>query len=232
MTYTSSLSSKFCLGIALSLIGLQAFFGSSFGQTDAVSNERGYRDCNLRRLEACQDTNQIFWGYRGPGMSHSYAKPELPSAIKKFLRGAPPIHVSRYSFSASTIAEESLVGPGDRYRFPTREWFFTGFTPHDAPDQAAIIFDATGHILLIATLGPDMAVAPKTGYGGRPQKLTIYVHTPEPDGQFVQRVIQWAHDTVAERNKAYPALPSDTMGSIMIVTASKGQREWSTRLLQ
>jgi hypothetical protein len=232
MVHSLPLSWRFRLSIALSLVGLLAPFASSFGQPDAASNERGYHNCNLHHLEACQNTNQMFVGLRGPGWSHEFGKPELPSAIKNFLRGAPRIDTLGHSFSASAVVEESLTGPGDRYRFPTAEWFFTGFAPHDAPDQAAIIFDAAGHILLIATQGPDMTVAPKGAYGGYPQNLTIYMHTPQPDDKFIQRIIQWARDAVAERNKTYPALPSDKMGPIRIVTASKDQRKWNIRLLE
>lgn len=205
--------------------------GGTLGQAGANSNERGYRDCNLQHLEACRNTNQIFMGLRDGDWSHSYRKPELPAAIKKFLRRAPTIDTLGHSFSASEVVEESLTGPGNRFRFPTGEWFFSGFTPHYAPDQAAIIFDAAGHILLIATLAPDMSIAPKGAYGGYTQDLTIYLHTPEADGKYVERVVQWARHSVSERNKTYPELPSDEIGTIRIVTASTNQRQWNTRVL-
>ena len=136
------------------------------------------------------------------------------------------------SFSAAEVAEESLWGPGKRFHLPSGAWFFTGFTPHDAPDRAAIVFDAAGDVLLIATLGPDMNVPPKTGYGGRPQNLTIYLHNAERDWKYVERVVHWARDSISDSNTSYPDLPKDEMGAIMIVTAAKDQRHWSTRVLK
>jgi len=211
---------------ALALAGFCAAYAA---ESPRDANERGYRECDLKHLSSCQNTNQLIWSL--PPTHHR--KMDFDRALRQFLRGAPRIHFEQYSWSAATVALESLTGPGDLpLRFPTGEWFFWGFTPHAAPDQAAIIFDATGHILLIATLGPDMSVPPKGAYGGYPQKMTIYLHTPAPDRKFIEHVVRWARDSVSERNKTYPRLPSDEMGTIKIVTASKDQQQWNARVLE
>ncbi|MDR3527673.1 MAG: hypothetical protein P4L57_10360 [Rhizomicrobium sp.] len=216
---------------AIVIAGLAAS-ACSFAQTSESANEKGYRDCNLRRLEACDNTNQIFTGLRGPGWSHSYHKPELPAAIEKFMRRMSSIDVVGHSFTTSEVVEESLYGPGSRFHFPSGEWFFDGFTPHNATEQAAVIFDATGQIVLLATLQTNMNIPPKGGYGGYTKNLTIYLHSPEPDGKFVDHVVAWACDTIAERNRTYPLLPSDEMGTIAVVTASKDQTVWVSRIIK
>jgi hypothetical protein len=231
MTYALHSKGQLLRSRHLLIVALVAM-SSSLAQASENQNELGYRNCDLQHLEACQNTNQMFVGLSARGWSSSYKKPELPAAIDRFLRGAPRINVLNYSFSASETVKESLWGPGSRYRFPSGEWLFTGFTPHAAPDRAAIIFDDSGHVLVIATLQPNMNVPPKGAYGGYPQDLTIYLHAPEPEGKFIERVIQWARDSVAERNKAYPEIPNDEMGVIRIVTAATDQQQWHTRVLK
>src|SRR5258708_38071954 len=129
------------LYIALAVLVLAEPYGAYGATTKLDSNTEGYLHCDLNSLTDCQNTNQIFNGVRGSHHSQFYRKKAFPAAIKRFLRGAPEYHVAKFSFSAAQVARESLWGPGERFQFPSGELFFDGFTPHDAPDCAAVIFD-------------------------------------------------------------------------------------------
>ena len=199
---------------------LLTFPCSSYGETSAEANIDGYMHCDLHNLVACQNTNQIFSGLRDRKSKHRYAKTAFPKAISHFLNGAPKYHTGKYSFSASQVAQESLWGPGERYQFPSGELLFDGFTPHDAPDCAAVIFDSKGKILLIAILNRDDSNSRDSLYR---HVLRIYTHDEKPKPEFVQHLQNWARGVV-DNLSGYPGLPKDTFGGTQYIVRTTGAR--------
>jgi hypothetical protein len=199
-------------------------YGAYAAETPADINKRGYRECDLGHLSLCQNTNQLVWG-------PAHRKAGFDWVLKEFLRGAPRIHLSKYSWSASEIARDSLTGPGDR---PTRltngAWFFWGFTPHDAPDCAAIIFDRNGVILLVATLSVTKAAQSTRRIDPSRHVVTIYAHRPEPSPQLVQRVRNWAKESVAAMY-SYPGLPKNVLVGTRMLTYGSADGRWDVRWL-
>jgi hypothetical protein len=203
---------------------LVLLLGAHFASTSAIAEtdrDRGYRDCTQRNLAACQDSNQLIWG---PGFSPR-RKTGFDKSLNDFLRGAPKEHLLTYSFTAASIARESLTGPGDPpFRLSGGEWFFWGFTPHDAPDMAAIVFDSAGRIVLVGTLRDGDATEIPVSAGR--SVLTIYIHQPEPSADVVQYVQRWARHA-ADGRKTYTGQPRTLVGTRALTLAqSHWQKRW------
>lgn len=189
--------------------------------------ESGYKECDLKHLDVCHDTNQLIWGPR----AHPVRKSGFDRALKKFLQDAPRIHLMKYSWNAAEVARDSLTGPGDPpVRFPGGEWFFWGFTPHDAPDMGAIILDPAGKILLVATLSAKCCGTAPKNFISNQHVLTIYVHSPEPSTTFIKYAQNWARRGVAGMHN-YPGTPKDVFAGTRILTASTKTHRWDERWL-
>jgi hypothetical protein len=189
------------------------------------TNETGYRECSLERLSACQNTNQLFVGLYGKSGFHSVAKPGFAGALEKFLQGAPRIRFLNHSWSAAKIARERLMGPGnERVHFPSGEWFFDGFTPHDAPEKGVVIFDSAGNILLVATLNFTVN-ASLPDYVGYHHVLTIFVHSQTTSAKFARYVQDWARRAIAGMFN-YPGTPKDVFAGTELLVAENGGRQW------
>jgi hypothetical protein len=111
----------------------------------------GYRDCSLHTLSACENSNQLFFG-PDDRCGNATPKEEIWDALAHFLKGAPTPYDTADAGSAASDIGEALLGPGTRQRLASGEWFFSGFTPHAAPEQAAALFDAHGDIIAVALL--------------------------------------------------------------------------------
>jgi hypothetical protein len=128
-------------------------------------------DCSLKQLGACKDSNQLFWSQ--PASGRARAKGELPAALARFLAGAPKLYIGKDGFTPAQTAKESMTGPGDHHdRQADGSWFFDGFTPHDATDRAATLFNADGTIKAVALLNTDTDTP--GAFDGDHVKLRLY----------------------------------------------------------
>jgi hypothetical protein len=201
--------------------------GAGAAETAATVNERGYKECDLKHLSSCRSTNQLIWSL---GAS-VHRKAAFDRALREFLRNAPKIHELKYSWSAAEIARDSLTGPsGTPTKLGNGDWFFQGFTPHDAPDCAAIVFDPNGAILLVATLNSADTADSTSHFDPSHHLLTIYSHRNEPSAQVLLRVHAWAEETVAEMG-SYPGLPKNLLVGTRILTQGASDGRWETRWL-
>jgi len=89
------------------LLLLAITVGSLSGVAAAAesSYEAGYRNCDLKHLGACQNSNQLFAGLPG-----SAPKRDFSDALTSFLASAPEYDTFGYRFSAAEVAQESLTG--------------------------------------------------------------------------------------------------------------------------
>jgi hypothetical protein len=213
------------LALALSLFA----FAHVANAVELNANMIAYRDCSLKRLDACQNSNQLVWGPFGSS-GKSSRKADFDKAFKLFLCGAPRIRNSGHSWSAADVALESITGPGDPpTRFPDGTRLFFGFTPHDAPDMAAVAFDTKGKIILIATLNSDSS--PRANYPSEEQRLlTIYLRNQEPSPALMKTLQAWARKSTSEQY-VYPGTPSNVFAGARILQAVKGSRRWEERRL-
>ena len=182
-------------------------------------NELGYRDCNLKNLSACRNSNQLFVGPPALPPPPGYQKHDFTDALNTFLRNAPIVN----GFAAYDVAVESITGPGDP---PTQiaagEIFIDGFTPHFAVDRAAVILTATGQIELVATLNrPDTTTEQ---YDFRRHFLRVYVHTQSPKREWLDHVQIWAKTLVSSFG------PEASFAGTELLIAN-GRMQWETRLL-
>ena len=140
----------------------------------AAAQTQSGQDCGPRNLAACENSNQLFWGPE----RHGRAAPrhEFADALNRFLRDAPALYSGPYRFSPASVAHDALMGPGETVHLADGGWFFTGFTPHDAPDQGAVLFDAHGAILAVALLNTMTDAAATGGAAPGPYRLRIYSH--------------------------------------------------------
>lgn len=190
-----------------------------------VAYERGYRECDQSHLDVCQNTNQLIWG---PINTGGHRKEAFDRNLKLFLAGAPKVHFLKFSWSAAQVALESLTGPGGPpVRLKDDAWFFDGFTPHDAPECGAIVFDADGTIVLVATLRSGEGPKERADDALNVHGFTIYVHQPEPDQAVVQYVQNWARGVVKGLYN-YPGLPKSRFGNTRILTSDE-RHQWRER---
>lgn len=201
------------------------FVAPAIASANENTNGAGYRNCSLSRLDACQNTNQLFFGIEGKIGFHSVRKREFSAALQEFLLGAPEIRMLGHDFKAADIAVETLVGPGSRVRLQNGDWFFDGFTPHEATQRGAVMFGSTGRIKLVATLCSGLNVATQN-YGLEEYVLTIYTRDRALDPKTVSYVRDWARRAVAGYY-SYPSLPKDAFVGIQLLTASPGSKHWN-----
>ena len=166
-----------------------------------TAGDAGYRGCGPRNLAACQNSNQLFWGLANKS-GKSPAKREFRDALSAFLRGAPKLYLGKAGFSAAQIASSALVGPGDHHDRLTNGWFLDGFTPHDAPERGAVIFDPDGKIRLVALLNveADTATPGPTEQQMSQYRLRLYSHDSQPDAANIALLDKWARGLVATYN--------------------------------
>lgn len=213
--------------IQLSVFLLTTIFvgGAALAQPD---RDLGYRNCNLHNLSACQDSNQLFFG--PPDGLHYARKNEFANAISHFLSGAPPLYLDRHAFRVSDAAEDSLVGPGDHHdHLSSGDWFFDGFTPHDAPDKGAVLFKPDGEIVAIAIL--DVSTddpTPKINLGQ--YVLRIYSHDTDPPIDLLELLHQWGKSAVNPKSDYPGALPDNDLVATHIY--SRVENHWVSKLLQ
>jgi hypothetical protein len=208
---------RFVLAVAL-------FTLPALAQNDHAS---GYRDCSPKKLEACQDSNQLFFG-PFKGINAGSSKAGFRNVLAKFLAGAPKIYVGKQGFSVMQSAVESLTGPGDHHdRLPDGVWFFDGFTPHYAPNRGAVLFAPGGNILAIALVdtGTD---APGANNGGEVQ-LRIYVHDRDPSSYQLKLLRTWANGDMIGQSLYPGALPVRQLVRTQLITRSG--KNWSNRTL-
>lgn len=185
----------------------------------------GYRDCDLSHLAACKDSNQLRWGGAGK------TKGEFDRAVTAFLNGAPRHYLSKFSWPAATVFLEAITGPGGAPEtLPGGAIFFDGFTPHDAPDCAAIVFNSDGSIVAAATLlaGTNRPVADNTAYYAH--LLTIYTRDTQLSPAVIARIKGWAKST-ADGLYTYPGLPKDRFAGAVIFTGD-AQNHWQEQTLE
>jgi hypothetical protein len=167
----------------------------------------GYRDCSPHNLSACQNSNQFFFGPSG-NSPRAPRKSEFSDALKKFLLRAPKNYSSKFGFAPAQIAQESLTGPGDHHdRLPNGDWFFDGFTPHDAPDKGAVLFDGAGRIIAVALVNTDTDVpSPKANFGQ--YRLRIFSKDNPPKADHLKLIREWA-SSVIDPKSVYPGVFPD-----------------------
>lgn len=195
------------------------------GSRELTSNDIGYRDCSLKHLSACQNSNQLFFGPSAGG--HVPRKTDFESALATFLRGTAYQRVAQYKFSTLSVARESLVGPGNSpVRLSGGELFFDGFDTYYAPDRAAVIFDATGHIVLVATLGSKTDAAPPHAMHNSDRVLTIYVREIPQKSALIAYVRDWGQRMLAN-GITYPGvIPKNVLASTEIFIAPDNAPDW------
>jgi hypothetical protein len=173
----------------------------------------GYRNCGLHRLEACQNTNQLFFGPEKKGGKHT-RKTEFSQALRWFLAGAPKTYIGAQSFNTADSAENEFVGPdGAPERLAAGEWLFRGFEPHASPFSGYVLFDAKGRIELAATLGTETDVATSQS-GSADYILRIYSHGAESRSDILDKLKGWAKDAVGNESKYPSALPPNRFAGV------------------
>ena len=169
-------------------------------------NAEGYRDCSLHRLEACQNTNQLFFGPEKRGGKHT-RKTEFSRALRRFLAGTQKTFIGAQSFNTADSAENEFGGPdGPPERLASGEWLFRGFEPHASPFSGYVLFDAKGHIELAATLGTETDVATSLS-SSADYVLRIYSHGSEPKSDIRDKLKDWAKAAVGNES-TYPGVLS------------------------
>ena len=211
--------------LALATLGQPAFAQSHDHTT-------GYRKCSLHNLAACDNSNELFWG-RWSKNGKAVRKDEFPDALMRFLRGAPELYLGRFGFEPAQVASESMVGPGSHHdALPDGYWFFDGFTPHEALDQAAVLFDAKGTVVAVALLNTDvdernakaLTAADLSRY-----RLRIYCHAPELPAALMKVLTDWGRQATPKGSMYRGVFPdSSLIGTELIVL--HGQ-EWRIRAL-
>jgi hypothetical protein len=182
----------------------------------------GYRDCSLRNLSACQNSNQLFSG--PPSATNQIQKTDFTDALAAFLRDAPTIETAGQRFTASDVAQESLIGPGNApTRFATGEIFLDGFTPHYAFNRGAVIATPTGDIKVVATLSSPDSNAPRT-LDLRRHLLRVYAHELEPKTEWIEHLQAWAKSAIDTFG------PDQAFGGTELLIAD-GRQHWQSRLL-
>jgi hypothetical protein len=202
-------------------------------QTAMEKHEQGYRDCNLHKLDACEDSNQLFFG---PLMQKpAKGKPETLAALRRFLRGARKTYMvfagRTDSFDVAESAIAQFTGPdGPPEHLPTGEWLFRGFEPHASPFSAYVMFDASGHILLVGMIDTSTDI-PKAPEHHADYVLRIYSRSGEPQPDIVAKWQNWAREAVGDKS-AYPGAipPNRFVGTeLFIAKDNKWSSHWLDR---
>jgi hypothetical protein len=212
----------------LSVVAMTLAAGISTAVAQENENIEGYLHCSLRNLVACQNSNQLVTGVIGKSFaSGSLEKKDTTNAIRNFLRNAPVLYLTGSSFSPAQTAVESFWGPGEKpVQFSTGEWFFDGFTPHDATDRAAIIFSNEGRILSVALVSTstDEATA-------RPNfaqyVLRVYTRDSDPKSEFLEKFQAWARKVVGNESMYPGVFPNNQLIETHLVIFENGR--WITR---
>lgn len=180
---------------------MRAAIAASLVLLSAVTATAQPSSCALGNLAACQSSNELFWG---PPKKSGKPMPrrEFREALATFLHGAPLLYLGKIGFSASQVASGALIGPGDHHDRISGGWFFDGFTPHDAQERGAVLFDAGGAIKLVALLnvetdkaGPDPGTEDMNHY-----RLRIYSHG-KADAANIRLLQNWAGYTIQSDNR-------------------------------
>lgn len=207
---------------------LAAFSSLTAGAAED-ENRRGYRNCNLDHLEACQNSNQLFFGPFGKDPAPR--KHRITTALNQFLRGAPKTHLAGYSFDIGRSVAGQFVGPsGAPEHLPGGEWLFAGFEPHASPYSAYVMFDKNGRILLVATLDSTTDGNSSVRSKFEDYTLRIYSRSGEPRPDIVAEWQGWARKAVGEQSN-YPGIlaPNRMFGTEIFV--ADGNR-WSSHWLK
>jgi len=208
-----------------SIIAIALLFGAS-ASTFAATRQDNYRDCGLKQLARCDDTNELFFGpFDKTG--HSKAKTEFPQAIHRFLAGAPKLYTGKFGFTAANVVRESLVGPGTHHdRLPEGDWFFDGFDTYYGPDRGAAIFDASGKILALALLDGNTDEPAKVRLAAF--ELRIYSHG-ELAPVLLAKLQEWGRSSVDPKSLYPGALPPNVLVDMRLYVLAGGH--WTMRPL-
>ena len=192
--------------------GATATNGFSLVEPEKPPTVNGYRHCGLHALAACENSNQLFWG-ESDRHGNSIAKHEIRDALDRFLKGAPTPYITEVlppdvQTDVARDIGDGLVGPGPS-RLIGGEWFFSGFTPHAAMEQAAALLDLRGNILAVALLDDNRGTF----------SLYVYSHgVLRTDRLALFRT--WAQEAAGASSR-----PDKTVGIEM------GTKDWTTRSL-
>ena len=187
----------------------------------------GYRDCSLKKLAACQNSNQLF--FSSPKGTPSPRKTDFEDALEKFLLGAPYQRVAQYKFSAYSVARQSLIGAsGKPVRLSGGELFMDGFNTYYDPDRAAVIFDAAGHIVLAATLGSQTDAALPHMMRLSQRVLTIYVRETPHKAALIAYAQDWAHRALVDNAAKYSGAAKDTLAETDIFSSGDNASSWAS----
>ena len=70
----------------------------------ALAAESGYRDCAMRNLSACQNSNQLVWAEAGKSGKDRAPVQEFHKALAAFISHAPPLYIGKAGFDPAQIA--------------------------------------------------------------------------------------------------------------------------------
>lgn len=181
-------------------------------------------NCSMQHLDRCENSNQLFWTATGG------QKQEFRNRLRIFLENAPAENVGQFSFTASSTAEEAMIGPGGPpVTLPTGELFISGFTPHFAPQKGATVFTPRGKIVLVAVLTSATTSSERKPDLSR-HVLEIYAHDQTPAPELISYVRTWATTAVDHLNN-YPGLPRDSFAGIQLWTRADTTKNWSLTTL-
>lgn len=209
----------------LSLVAIM----SAAAQSAQNESQQGYRDCNLDRLDACQNSNQLFFGPFGKGPAKR--KTQITAALNHFLQGAPKTYIGQWSFDVRDSAAEQFIGPsGAPEHLPGGDWLFAGFEPHASPYSAYVMFDKGGNILLVGTV--DSAA----DAGGHRDKLEdyalrIYSRSGPPRPEIVAKWQAWARKAVGDQSVYPSVLPANHLlgTEVFIANGNRWSSHWLDR---
>ena len=192
--------------------------------TGAIAKAQDSGDCTLRNLAACQNSNDLFWGAADKS-GRTTAKREFRDSLAAFLRNAPRLYLGKSGFSVAQIASGALVGPGDHHDRISGGWFFDGFTPHDAQERGAVLFDAAGAIKLVALLnvetdeaGPEPAAEDMNHY-----RLRVYGHG-KADAANIHLLQNWAGYAIKTDNRRNGQTLESLIGTELVTLESNQWR--------
>jgi hypothetical protein len=173
-------------------------------------------NCTLHNLDACTSSNEFFWGPTQKS-GRAIARHEFPEAMAAFLRDAPKLYLGQMGFTPAQIAANALVGPGDHHDpLPGGGWFFDGFTPHDAQERGAVLFDAGGKIQLVALLNVESDAAGPAIPDMNHYHLRLYSHG-DADTAKIRLLQNWAGYTVKTDNRKAPQAQEILAGTQLLI---------------
>jgi hypothetical protein len=176
----------------------------------AVSPSPAHRTCALSRLDACTNTNQLFY-------DKSFGR-----KVKAFLGKGTADYLYHSSLGEQQI--EVLGGPPDPPTKIGNLYRFTACRPHSCPEKGAVVFDPSGTIVATAILHSACGMPHRTDDCPIHNTLAVFVSDPDKSKPIVDDLTAWAKAQV-QSSYTYPGLAPDRFEGVEVFAVSNGVRK-------